>query len=164
MTFISQEQLDRIRVIRIRSFLFLINNNNRRRRHHHNRHKDKVANLSQKSFVSFLLASGSGRYQYDSKAFLFSLVNKPGWAPVKLSQSGQYSYRKRSIFFYSSYGPTFGGGYDINIKNYASPYSNLGYTYSPPSGYSYSSTFANTFLAGTYKFTPDEVETFYETT
>ena len=46
MTFISQEQLDRICVIRIRSFLFLINNNNRRRRrHHHDRHKDNVANL-----------------------------------------------------------------------------------------------------------------------
>ena len=118
--------------------------------------------------VLFLLASGSGRYQYDSNAFLFSLVNKPGWAPVKLSQSGQYSSSKDSIYFSSSYGPTFGGGHDIRIKNYASSnsnsYSGLGYTYSPPSGYSYGSTFAETFLAGTYKFTPDEVETFYETT
>ena len=67
----------------------------------------------------------------------------------------------------SSYGPTFGGGHDIYIHSYASSnsysYSSLGYTYSPPSGYSYSSTFAQTFLAGSYKFTPDEVETFYET-
>ena len=158
------EKLYRICFMRIRYLLFLINNNNHHL-HHYDRHKDNVANLSQKSFVSFLLASGSGRYQYDSKAFLFSLVNKPGWAPVKLSQSGQNRY---SIYFYSSYGPTFGGGHDINIKNYASSnsnsYSNLGYTYSPPSGHSYTSTFARTFLAGTYKFTPDEVETFYETT
>ncbi|CAH3166284.1 unnamed protein product, partial [Porites lobata] len=119
-------------------------------------------------YTSISWASGSGRFQYDSKAFLFSLVNKPGWVPVKLSQSGQYSYYKYSIYFRSSYGPTFGGGHDINIKNYASTYgnsySNLGYTYSPPSGYSYTSTFARTFLAGTYEFTPDEVETFYETT
>ena len=120
------------------------------------------------SSVSFLLASGD-RYQYDSKAFLFSQVNKPGWAPVKLSQSGQSSSsRAHSIFFRSTYGPTFGGGHDINIKNYASSnsnsYSDLGYTYSPPSGYSYRSTFAQTFLAGSYGFTPDEVETFYETT
>ena len=161
------EKLDRIGFMRIRYLLFLINNNNNHR-HHYDRHKDNVANLSQKSFVSFLLASGSGRYQYDSKAFLFSLVNKPGWAPVKLSQSGQYSYRKESIYFHSSYGPTFGGGYDININNYASSnsnsYSNLGHHYSPPSGHSYGSSFALTFLAGTYKFTPDEVETFYETT
>ena len=33
-----------------------------------------------------------------------------------------------------------------------------------PSGYSYTSTFARTFLAGSLYFTPDEVETFYETT
>ena len=66
----------------------------------------------------------------------------------------------------SSYGPTFGGGYDIRITNSAlsnsNSYSNLGYTYSPPSGHSYSSAFAQTFLAGTYKFAPDEIETFYE--
>ena len=116
--------------------------------------------------MSLLGASG---YQYDSKAFLFSLVNRPGWAPVKLSQTGQYSYRTSySIYRYSLYGPTFGGGHDINIKNDASSnsnsYSDLGNEYSPPSGYSHGSTFARTFLAGTYKFTPDEGETFYETT
>ena len=160
------EKLDRICFMRIRYLLCLINNNHHHR-HHYDRHEDNVANLSQKSFVSFLLASGSGRYQYDSKAFLFSLVNKPGWAPVKLSQS-EHSSGKYSTFFRSSYGPTFGGGHDIHISNYASSnsysYSNLGNFYSPPSGYSYASTFAQTFLAGTHNFTPDEVETFYETT
>ena len=95
-------------------------------------------------------------------------MNKPGWAPVKLPQTGKYSSsRAGSIFCFSVYGPTFGGGNDIYIPNYASSnsdsYSNLGHTYSPPSGYSYSSTFAKTFLAGTYRFTPDEIETFYET-
>ena len=120
------------------------------------------------SFFTFSLAS-SGRYQYDSKAFLFSLVNKPGWAPVKLSQTGQYSSHKAySIYFFSSYAPTFGGGFDINIKSYASSnsnsYSKLGFTYSPPSGYNYGSIFAQKFLAGTYKFTPDGVETFCEST
>ena len=107
-------------------------------------------------------------YQYDSKAFLFSLVNKPGWAPVKLPQTGKYSsQRANSICCGSSYGPLFGGGSDIGISDYASSnsnsHSNLGFTYSPPSGYSLYSTFARTFLAGTYYFTPDEVETFYET-
>ena len=95
-------------------------------------------------------------------------MNKPGWAPVKLPQTGKYSSRRAySIYCGSRYGPSFGGGGDIRISNYASSnsnsYSNLGHTYSPPSGYSYASTFAQTFLAGTYKFTPDEVETFYET-
>ena len=119
-------------------------------------------------FTFSLLASSSGRYQYDSKAFLFSMVNKPGWAPVKLLQTGKYSSHKAySVYFVSSYGPTFGGGHDINIKSEASSnsnsYSNLGSDYSPPSGHSFGSTFARTFLAGTYRFTPDEVETFYET-
>ena len=70
---------------------------------------------------------------------------------------------------HSALGPTFGGGYDICIlyndaRSNSNSYSNLGWTYSPPRGYSYGSTFAKTFLAGTYWFTPDEVETFYETT
>ena len=116
----------------------------------------------------FLVGSGSG-YRYDSNAFLFSLVNKPGWAPVKLPQTGKdSSNRRNSIRTRRSFGPIFGGGFDIYISNYASSnrnsYSNLGWTYSPPSGYSYGSTFAETFLAGSKNFTPDEVETFYETT
>ena len=117
----------------------------------------------------FSLIGYGRRYQYDSKAFLFSLVNKPGWAPVKLPQTGILgSSRAYSLFFYYSYGPTFGGGHDIYISNYASSNansaSNLGHTYSPPRGYSHGTTFTQTFLAGSYRFTPDEIETFYETT
>ena len=122
---------------------------------------------SQKFFFS--LTGSRYRYQYDPKAFLFSLVNKPGWAPVKLPQTGILgSSRAYSLFFYYSYGPTFGGGHDIYISNYASSNansaSNLGHTYSPPRGYSHGTTFTQTFLAGSYRFTPDEIETFYETT
>ena len=113
-----------------------------------------------------LIDSSSGN-QYDSKAFLFSLVNKPGWAPVKLPQTGTGSSKRESIYCSFGYGPTFGGGSDIHISNYASSnsksYTDLGWTYSTPSGYSWGSTFAKTFLAGTVYFTPDEVETFYET-
>ena len=119
------------------------------------------------SFSLFFLGT-SGSYHHDSKAFLFSLVNNPGWTPLKLPQTGKHSSSRESIRYHSKLGPTFGGGYDIGIYNNARPYSNthsnLGWTYSPPSGYSYGSTLARTFLAGTYKFTPDEVETFYETT
>ena len=124
----------------------------------------KSMHWSSFSFLIFPTVS-SCQYRYDSQAFLFSLVNKPGWAPVKLPQTGQYS----SIYDCSSYGPTFGAGHDIYIADYASSsqsgsYTNLGNDYSAPSGYSYRSTFARTFLPGTYEFTPDEVETFYETT
>ena len=124
------------------------------------------------SFSSLVFPTGySCQYRYDSQAFLFSLVNKPGWAPVKLPQTGKYSYYNvHSIYDCSSHGPIFGGGHDIYIADYASSNTNsranLGYTYSPPSGYNYGSTFSQTFLEGgsNYNFTPDEVETFYETT
>ena len=129
-------------------------------------YQDSVASDSCFKFL-FSLTDSSDKYQYDSKAFLFSLANKPGWAPVKLPQTGRYSSdRAYSVRFGSGYGPTFGGGHDIHISNSASSnshsYSNLGNTYSAPSEYSYRSTFARTFLAGTYNFTPDEGETFYE--
>ena len=119
------------------------------------------------SFLTFPTGS-SCQYHYDSQAFLFSLVNKPGWAPVKLPQTGTYSSGRYSIYDCWDRGPAFGGGHDIYIADYASSssssYTNLDHDYSAPSGYSYGSTFTRTFLAGTYKFTPDEVETFYETT
>ena len=66
-----------------------------------------------------------------------------------------------AIYKYSSYGPTFGNGHDINIKNNANSntnsYTYFGYDYSLPSGVQD----WKTILAGTYKFTPDEVEVFY---
>ena len=128
----------------------------------------KISQMALLFHLYFLVGSGC-RYWYDSNAFLFSLVNKPGWAPVKLPQTGKYSSRRQhSIEDIPSYGPSFGGGHDMYISDFASSnrnsYSNLGNTYSPPSGYSYGSTFARTFLAGTYQFTPGEIETFYETT
>ena len=120
----------------------------------------------------FFFRSGSGcsgYYTYDSKTFIFSLVNEPGWAPVKLSPPGKYGSYGDAIYGCSSAGPSFGGGHDRHISDYASSnktnsYTNLGYSYALPSGYRYGSTFAYTFLAGSYIFHPDEVETFYETT
>jgi len=114
--------------------------------------------------------SGGCQWYYDSAAFLFSLVNKPGWQPLKLHQTGQRSYRKsRSIYSCSSHGPTFGDGHDIYIANNAGSntqsYTNPGSEYSPPPGNSFGSSFSQSFLAGTtYNFRPDEVEVFYETT
>ena len=58
----------------------------------------KVTNDNCFQFLFSLIDSGN-RWQYDSKAFLFSLVNKPGWVPVKLPQTGKYSSSKASYFF-----------------------------------------------------------------
>ena len=61
----------------------------------------------------------------------------------------------------TSHGVTFGGGHDICINDNANSntnsYTNFGHSYSVPSGVQD----RKTILAGTYKFTPDEVEVFY---
>ena len=70
---------------------------------------------------------------------------------------------KYAIYRYSGFGPTFGAGFDIYIANNANSntnsYTNFGdYNYySVPSGVQDKKTI----LAGTYKFTPNEVEVFY---
>ena len=105
------------------------------------------------------LGSGCFGHQYDSQAFLFSLVNKPGWAPVKFNQ--RYGSLSQSIYRCHP-GPTFGGGHDLQIYFlYKSSYSKVGHTYSPPSGYDLGSNPAETFMAGSFHFNPDEIETFY---
>jgi len=67
----------------------------------------------------------------------------------------------RAIYRSSSYGPTFGGWYDIYIANNANrntySYTDFGSSYFLPSGVQD----RETILAGSYKFTPDEVEVFY---
>ncbi|XP_068736659.1 uncharacterized protein [Montipora capricornis] len=118
-------------------------------------------------YVSISWGSQGCSYRYDATAFLFSLRNKPGWAPTKLPQTGLFShYRVHSIYDCNTHGPTF-GGHDIYISNLASSgtssNSNLGYTYSPPAGHAYDNTFLQTFLAGTHNFRPTEVEVFYLT-
>ena len=71
--------------------------------------------------------------------------------------------QSNAIYRSSGYGPTFGYGHDIYIANNANSntfsYTNFGYGnyYSVPSGVQDRTTI----LAGTYKFTPDEVEVFY---
>jgi hypothetical protein len=88
-------------------------------------------------------------------------VNKdnlpPFKSPVKRNQYALYTK--------PTYGPTFGGGHDIHIANNSNAntgsYTNFDHSYQAPSGYSYGSTKARNLLAGTYRFTPNEVETFY---
>ncbi|CAB3987084.1 Hypothetical predicted protein [Paramuricea clavata] len=104
---------------------------------------------------------GSASYKSSSNAFIFSFVNKdnlpPFKSPVKSNQHAIYSS--------PTYGSTFGGGHVIHIANNANAntgsYTDFGYSYQSPSGYSYSSTKARNLLASTYRFTPEEVETFY---
>ena len=107
---------------------------------------------------------GSSGYRSSSNAFIFSFVNKDNLPPFK--SPVKYKYAGGALYTNVGYGPTFGGGLDIYIANNANnahtnSYTNFGYTYQAPSGYSYRSTKAKNLLAGAYKFIPSEVETFY---
>jgi len=107
-------------------------------------------------------ASGS-QYEFDTKSFLFSFKNKDiGKCKIQIpntGSSGQYS-----IYQEGSYGPVFGGGFDLyicdNCSTTNSSYSNLGYSFTPPSGYSYGATNTQNYLAGSYNFTVSEIEVF----
>ncbi|KAK8811573.1 hypothetical protein WA158_003307 [Blastocystis sp. Blastoise] len=57
----------------------------------------------------------SGSYKSYSKEFLFTLSNEHGIPPTKYDNTN--SDRRYAIYCKSSYGPTFGGGYDIKISN-----------------------------------------------
>ena len=119
-----------------------------------------VCNYKKNVLFSFL---GSGGYASSSKSFIYSLYNINGYAPVKLQiKSGR---NQEAIYRHPSYGPRFGGN-DIYIVNNAASnrhsYTHCGYTYPLPPGYSPSGSC--TFYAGSYKFTPTDIEVFYETT
>ena len=64
---------------------------------------------------------------------------------------------------YAHVGPCFGEGIDLYIASNANKnsdsYEKLGYTYTVPSGRA-----GDPFLTGATRFTPSEIETFYETT
>ena len=56
----------------------------------------------------------SGNYATDPKDFLFTLVNPHNVAPTKFNCNPK---GKNSHYNHSSYGPTFGGGHDIQVSN-----------------------------------------------
>ncbi len=92
-----------------------------------------------------------GNYVADQEAFIFTLTDGKGRAPYKMDFNGTGSYTTHSIYDYSSYGPTFGGGHDlyITLDSPTSSYSNLGYTYKTPTGITQGST-GQAYLAGKY--------------
>ena len=104
---------------------------------------------------SFL--ESSGRYAATSNAFIFSLRNKEGLGPFK----SMVTNPTHTIYRGSAYGPVFVGGNDILIHDNANSNGNsftfFGVSFSVPSGVQDKKTI----LAGTYTFSPGEVEVFY---
>ena len=113
---------------------------------------------------------GAGCSSGDSRnAFIYSLTNNNGsghavFNPVKLRvKSDKYH---RAVPRCDFYGPLFGEG-DIIISNNSGSkqdsYTYCGNSYPLPPGYSLSGSNCK-FYAGSHKFTPTDIEVFYETT
>ena len=108
-------------------------------------------------------------YGYSSKAFIYSLTNNNGsghavYNPVKLRvKPDRYN---QAVDRCASIGPIFGWS-DIFISNNSASnqysYTYCGGSYPLPPGYSLSGSNC-TFYAGSFKFTPTDIEVFYETT
>ena len=96
-------------------------------------------------------------YRRTDKAFIYSLDNKEGMAPFK----SMVKQDSQAIYMEMSHGPTFDGGFDIHIANNAGhsvhSYTRFGHSFLAPSEVKEK----DTVLAGSLRFTPDEVEVFY---
>ena len=108
----------------------------------------------------YSLATGNRcRYVPADKAFIFSLNNSRD-APVKLYQYGDSHPAMYDCF---RYGPSFGGG-DIYVTsdavNKSDSHTHCGHTYTAPPGYSRHTNCP--FFAGSFQFSPTDIEVFYE--
>ena len=112
---------------------------------------------------------GGCRFGYSSKAFIYSLTNTNGsghvvYNPVKLPVKPDKYHE--AVARCDRFGPYFGRA-EIFISNNAASnqdsYTYCGRSYPLPPGYSLSGP-SYTFYAGSYEFTPTDIEVFYETT
>ena len=105
------------------------------------------------------MLESSGWYGFTRKAFIFSISNKEELDPFV----SEVRRPDRAICRWSGYGPWFGSlfGDDISIANNANSNSHsharLGSYYPAPAVVQD----PDTILAGTLRFSPDEVEVFY---
>ena len=94
---------------------------------------------------------------------MYSLRNNDDLAPFKSTLKDESD--RYAIYRYSGYGPTFGNGHDLHIASDAGSnaysYTYFGHNYNLPHGYTYGKTNTQSLLAGSYQFTPSEVEVHY---
>ena len=68
---------------------------------------------------------GNGNYKSAPDSFIFTLTNMYNISPTKFPNSDT----RYSIYDHFGYGPTFGGGFDIDIQFNSRYYTNLGHSY-----------------------------------
>ena len=101
---------------------------------------------------------GNHGWTHSNLSFLFSLRNKENLPPFIANLIPGHEHY--AVYCNPSYGPSFGGGHDVHISNNANgnqgSYSGFGNYYQAPPG----TAQANSLLAGSYIFTPTEIEAF----
>ena len=110
----------------------------------------------------YLSSAFLGEWKRSTKSFLFSLRNKDNLRPFKCPI---YDHRNvKAVWCYRSFGAVFGDGNDMFIYSNANTnqhsHTNLGKTYRPPDGYEHDTPQTKALLAGSYQFTPTEIEVF----
>ena len=120
--------------------------------------------ISNKALLCLFFTAGAGLLHTSAPgSFIFSLRNNddllPFKAPLKDENDNMAIYRQ------NYFGPTFGWSHDFYIADNAgsntNSITNFGYTYQPPSGYTSGQNNTKSLLAGSYYFTPSEIEEFY---
>ena len=103
-------------------------------------------------------------YIFEPSSFLFSLRNSDNLSPFK-SPINDHSGTVHAIRPAPGSGPIFGRGHDVYIADNAGlndkSYTNFGYAYKLPPGYTVGQHNTRSLLAGSYHFTPSEVEVLY---
>ena len=103
-------------------------------------------------YTSIPWSTRSNNYVNDNNAFIFLLRSTRGNAPVKWTCKNP----SNAVYHHSSYGPTFGGGFDFylcdNCNTVNSSYANLGNSYNGPTD--------RNLLAGSYNFTVSDYEVY----
>ena len=101
------------------------------------------------------MLESSGWYGFTRKAFIFSISNKEELDPFV----SEVRRPDRAIYRSSGSGPAFGLDIIIanNVNSNSRSYAGLGSYYPAPAAVQD----PDTILAGTFRFSPDEVEVFY---
>lgn len=106
-----------------------------------------------------LIVLDSSGYQYSTNTFIYSLKNYYGYGYFKKDVNSNYEY---ATYSYYNYGPTFGGGHDIYVADWAgSNYNSYFYCHC----YSYTSPYCDCSMwTGNNNFCPHDLEVYYEVT
>ena len=107
------------------------------------------------AFISCSSESSRSGWGSSDKAFIFSLRNKEGLGPFKsrLQNGRRDAIRNRQGYHFME---SYGVGSDLFLSDSLS-YANFGHTFQLPSGVKH----RQSILAGSYEFTPDEMEVLY---